>query len=212
MQILMELSLYIIFLVTTVMLIMVPGPSAITVTTQAVSYSSKKAFWGVLGVASADVLFFALSATGIASLILASSAMFTIIKWCGVLYLLYLGGMAFFSESGGIKITKKTNSLSDIKLFSQGFIVQLANPKALIYFSALLPQFVDPNEPIIFQMFLMGLTCLLADIIVYSLFCQLGERLSKHKVKSWMINLINKAAGMTLIITGIKMASLEYDK
>lgn len=135
----MELSLYIIFLVTTVMLIMVPGPSAITVTTQAVSYSSKKAFWGVLGVASADVLFFSLSATGVASLILASSVLFTMIKWCGVLYLLYLGAMAFFSQSGGIQITKKTNSLSDVKLFSQGFIVQLANPKALIYFSALLP-------------------------------------------------------------------------
>jgi homoserine/homoserine lactone efflux protein len=208
----MDIGIYLIFLVTTVMLILVPGPAAITVAAQGATHSSNKAFLGILGVASADVFFFALSATGIASLILASNLLFLTIKWFGVAYLLYLGISALFSKSGVIKIDAKTKQHCRKKLFSQGLVVQLANPKALMYFSALLPQFIDPSEPIIPQMALMGASCLLADILVYSLFSRLGERIAKQKLKSWVVTVINKAAGITLVSTGIRMASLEYGK
>jgi homoserine/homoserine lactone efflux protein len=207
-----DIGLYSIFLVTTLMLIMVPGPSAITVATQGATHNPAKAFLGVMGVASADVLFFALSATGIASLILASSLLFSIIKWLGVVYLLYLGISVLISKSGAFKINLKANERSRKKLFSQGLVVQLANPKALMYFSALLPQFIDPLEPVLFQMVMMGATCLLADILVYSLFSRLGKKLAEQKLKSWVVTLINKVAGLTLVSTGIKMASLGYEK
>ena len=107
----MDISIYLIFLVTTVMLILVPGPAAITVAAQGASHNSQRAFFGVLGVASADVLFFALSATGIASLILASNLMFSVIKWFGVAYLLYLGISALFSKSGVIKLSAERKGL-----------------------------------------------------------------------------------------------------
>ena len=208
----MDIELYLIFLATTVMLILVPGPAAITIAAQGASYRPNKAFLGVLGVASADVIFFTLSATGIASLILTSNLLFSIVKWFGVVYLLYLGVTALFSKSGVIKIKKQTAKVNHSKLFSQGLIVQLANPKALIYFSALLPQFINPNESIVLQMFLMGASCLIADLLVYSLFSHIGDNLARQKMKAWVINLINKSAGITLIATGIKMASLEYGK
>ncbi len=206
----MDIHLYLVFLATTVMLILVPGPAAITVASQGAHHSAKAAFLGVLGVASADVIFFVLSATGIASLILASSLLFSIIKWLGVIYLLYLGGMALLSPAGAIKIHQSSNEGRHSTLFYQGLIVQLANPKALMYFSALLPQFIDPAESILFQMLLMGTSCLLADLVVYALFSHIGHRLAQQRIKAWVINLINKVAGITLISTGIKMASLEY--
>ena len=81
-----------------------------------------------------------------------------------------------------------------------------------MYFSALLPQFIDPSEPILFQMVIMGASCLLADIVVYSLFSLLGEKLAKQQLKTWIVTAINKAAGITLVLTGIRMASLEYGK
>ena len=208
----MDIVLYTIFLTTTVMLILVPGPAAITIAGQGASNSSEKAFMGVLGVASADGIFFALSSTGIASLILTSSLLFSVIKWFGVAYLFYLGLTALFSKSGAIKVSVKRKEMSRKKLFSQGILVQLANPKALIYFSALLPQFIDPSAPILLQMVVMGTTCLIADIIVYSLFSRLGEKLAKQQLKAWMVTAINKAAGITLMSVGIRMASLEYGK
>ena len=81
-----------------------------------------------------------------------------------------------------------------------------------MYFSALLPQFVDPKEPVILQMVLMGLTCFIADLVVYSLFGRMGAQLARKRVKSWVINLINKAAGTALIATGIKMVTLGSTK
>lgn len=208
----MDIILYTIFLTTTVMLILVPGPAAITIAGQGASNNSKKAFMGVLGVASADVLFFALSSTGIASLILTSSLLFSAIKWFGVAYLLYLGITALFGKSSVLKISVKSKEMSRKKLFSQGIVVQLANPKALMYFSALLPQFIDPSKPILLQMVIMGATCLFADIVVYSLFSRLGEKLAKQQLKAWMVTAINKVAGITLVSIGIRMASLEYGK
>jgi len=205
----MDIELYLFFLVTTVMLILVPGPAAITVATQGASHNAKITFLSILGVASADVLFFILSATGIASLIIASNLVFSIIKWFGVAYLIFLGVSAIFSKAGAIKIKAQTGKVNPAKAFSQGLVIQLANPKALMYFSALLPQFIDPSEPIVFQMLLMGLTCFLADLLVYSMFARVGAQLAKKQVKPWVISLINKTAGVTLITTGIKMATLE---
>ena len=208
----MSIELYLFFLVTTVTLILVPGPSAITVATQGASHNSKNALLCILGVASADTLFFLLSATGIASLIVTSNLLFSVIKWFGVAYLLYLGFSAMFSKAGAFKIVSPVTKSHTKKAFSQGLIVQLANPKALMYFSALLPQFIDPNKPLIFQMFIMGITCIFADILVYSMFSRMGAQLAKHPVKAWVMNIINKAAGITLITTGIKMAAIENTK
>lgn len=208
----MDIELYLFFLVTTVMLILVPGPAAITVATQGASHNSKITFISILGVASADAFFFTLSATGIASLIVASSFVFSIIKWFGVVYLIFLGVSAVFSKAGAIKVEAQSTKINPAKAFSQGLVIQLANPKALMYFSALLPQFIDPNEPVLFQMFLMGLTCFVADLLVYSMFGRVGEQLTKKQVKSWIISIINKVAGITLITTGIKMATLEAVK
>jgi len=205
----MSIDLYLIFLVTTVMLILVPGPAAITVASHGASHKHSKAFYTVLGVASADVIFFALSATGVASLILASNFLFSVIKWAGVAYLFYLGLTALFSKSGAINIKCTDLNTKSSRLFYQGLIIQLANPKALMYFTALLPQFVDPNKPVLFQMFLMGLTCFLADLSVYTMFSRLGDHLANQKLKLWVVNLINKAAGLTLLSTGIRMATLE---
>ena len=204
----MDIEIYTLFLVTTLMLVLVPGPAAITVAKQAASGNSKLTFLSVLGVASADALFFILSATGIASLIVASNLVFSIIKWFGVAYLMFLGVSAFFSKAGAIKIDAQLTTTKPAKAFLHGLVIQLSNPKALMYFSALLPQFVDPKEPLILQMIIMGMTCLLADLVVYSLFGRMGAQLARKQVKSWVINFINKAAGTALIATGIKMVTL----
>jgi homoserine/homoserine lactone efflux protein len=208
----MSLELYLFFLVTTVMLILVPGPAAIAVASQGASSNSKNAFLCLFGVAIADVFFFVLSATGIASLVVASNLLFSIIKWLGVLYLVYLGISAIFSKSGAIQINTQAVNKGPVKAFSQGLVIQLANPKALMYFSALLPQFIDTNEPIVFQMLIMGVSCFVADILAYSMFAYLGSRLAKHQVKAWVVNIINKFSGLALITTGIRMATLENTK
>ncbi|WP_319379797.1 LysE family translocator [Thiomicrorhabdus sp.] len=205
----MNIEYYSIFLITTLLLVMVPGPSAMVVSAQGASLQSKKAFFGVLGIATADIAFFALSATGIATLIIASSTLFAVIKWLGVLFLLYLGLSVLFSKTPAIRFDGGKTDGRIIRLFSRGLIIQFANPKALMYFSALLPQFIDPHEPLMQQILIMGFSLFLADLLVYSAYALMGAYLAKRQLNGRAVNLINKTAGSALIYTGVKMALLE---
>ena len=69
--------------------------------------------------------------------------------------------------------------------------------------------FIDPNKPIAFQLLLMGFTCILADLLVYTLFGYAGGQLARRQLKTWVVNVVNKVAGIALIATGIRMVGLE---
>ncbi len=206
----MDIHAYFIFLTTTIIVCMSPGPAVITIASQGARHGAKKAIFGVTGVASANVVYFLLSATGIASLLVASNFVFSIIKWVGVAYLVYLGLNAILSKSGGLRVNQSASSnAKGIALFSQGFIVELANPKALLYFLALLPQFIDIEKPILLQLFIMGASCLVVDLLSYTMYAYIGQKLSSGSVKASVVNMINKSAGGFLLFAGIKMASVS---
>lgn len=164
------------------------------------------------GVAFANVVYFVLSATGIAALIIASNLVFLIIKWVGVAYLLWLGTTAIFSRSGVINVSVGKRQTHLGKLFSQGFIIEFANPKALLYFAAILPQFVQPELPILPQLMIMGLITLVMDMVSYSVYGILGDRIARGGLKGRVVNLINKVAGGALIYVGVKMASVSVSR
>lgn len=202
----------ILFLVTTFVVVLSPGPAAIAVTAESASNGFKSSFFVILGIAIANVVFFVLSATGIAALIIASHTLFAVIKWMGVAYLLYLGFSAIFSESGPLSINpSKRKQASQYKVFLRGFILELSNPKALLYFSALLPQFIDISSPIFPQLALLCLITLFLDLVCYSLYGYLGAKSVSNGIKPFMIKLINRSAGGMLIFAGIKMASVKSE-
>ena len=154
----MPLDTFLIFLMTTAVVVFSPGAASVTVATQGAANGGRRALCGVVGIASANAVFFALSATGIASLILASHLAFSVIKWVGVAYLVWLGLTALLSRSGAIRIREGRGRSRLTMLFAQGFVVEFANPKALLYFAAILPQFLDPAVAILPQILIMGAT------------------------------------------------------
>lgn len=206
----MSTEIYLLFLITTLVVVFSPGPAAIVVAGQGASSGTKRSLFGTLGIASANVVYFLLSATGIASLLIASNLVFSVIKWLGVAYLIYLGITAVFSQSGGLVVKKdEANVFSAKQFFIKGFVVEISNPKALLYFSALLPQFLNTTQPIASQLLLMGVTTLILDLISYALYGLLGDRLAKTTMKRWVVNLINRTAGGFLLFAGVKMATVE---
>lgn len=203
----MELGIYLVFMFTTAVVIFVPGPAAIAIAAQGAGNGHRRATFGVFGVAAANAVYFILSATGIASLLIASSFIFGVIKWVGVAYLVYLGLSAIFSKTGGIQFAtgKRQSALS---LFGKGFVVEFANPKALLYFAAILPQFLDVSKSIMPQILIMGGTTVLLDLISYSLYAYAGDRLTSGSVKEWIVRLVNRVAGGALLLAGARMASV----
>jgi len=205
----MSIETYLVFLITTAVVVFTPGAAAITVASQGAANGGRKAIAGVVGIASANVIYFVLSATGIASLIVASNLLFQIIKWVGVVYLIWLGISAIFSPQGPIRVTRGGALASSRKLYVQGFVIEFANPKALMYFAAILPQFLNPELPILPQILIMGATTLVIDLTSYTAYGFLGDRIAAGGLRKWVVGLINKSAGAALIFAGLRMASVS---
>lgn len=201
---------YLIFVVTTAVVCLTPGPAALLVVAQGISNGLRRSYWAIAGIALANAIYFALSATGVAALIVASSTLFSIIKWIGVAYLFYLGLSAMLSKSSALTVTQdKRHAVGGLRAFWQAVIVELSNPKAMLYFVALLPQFVDPAEPIAFQMLIFGLTCIALDTAAYSLYAWLGSKTQRFTANARFVRASNQTSGGLLMIAGAMMATVK---
>lgn len=208
----MELQAFLIFATTQAVVIASPGPSAILVASQGATNGWRRTVFQMFGMMVATAIYFVMSATGLAALILASNLIFQIIKWVGVAYLVYLGLTALFSRSGGLSVARTGKVRSRKALFSQGFVVEFANPKVLLFFAAILPQFLDTAAPIAPQMLIMGLTGAAMQFLIYSAYAKLGDTLANGGLRAWIVGLINRTAGAALIFAGIKMASVTAER
>ena len=203
----MDLSIFLLFATTTFVVVLTPGPAAIAVAAQASANGIARSQATVAGVASANAAFFILSATGISATIIASETVFTAIKWFGVAYLTYLGLSAIFSRSGGLQI-EPGEKRSRVSLFGKGFLVEAANPKALLYFAAILPQFLDTAAPIAPQMAIMGLTTLFFDWLIYSGYGVIGSEIARRGIRPSRISALNKLAGGALLYSAFRVAKV----
>lgn len=204
----MSIESFIVFFLTTMVIVLSPGPAVLIVVSTAVSNGLKQAGWIILGISMADMTYFVLSAMGVVTLILASPVLFSVIKWVGVAYLIYLGIKAFFSADVGAAVeTTKEASKGFVSFFVRGYFLEISNPKALLYFSALLPQFVDISQPLAPQLTLLGAAVWVLDMGCYSLYAYLGSATSAVQLSSRTKAILKKMAGGFLVMAGIKMAT-----
>jgi len=206
----MNWETYLIFIVTTGVVCLTPGPAALLVVAQGMSNGFRRSYWAIAGIAVANAIYFALSATGIAALIVASSTLFSVIKWVGVAYLFYLGISAMRSKASALTVTADSSqAVRGLRAFWQAVVVELSNPKALLYFVALLPQFIDPTQPVALQMLIFGVTCIGLDVGAYTLYAWLGSKTQRFTANERFVKASNRASGGLLMIAGAMMATVK---
>ena len=199
----MDLKIWLLFITTTGLVCLTPGVAALLVVAQGISKGVRRSYWAIAGIALANAIYFALSATGLAALVVASHAVFSAVKWAGVAYLVYLGVRALFNRSSALTIKPAgTAPVSGPRALSQGLMVELSNPKALLFFVALLPQFVDVHRPIWFQMLIFGLTTVALDLGSYSFYAWLGAKSQGVAANRRWANAASRATGVVLIAAG----------
>jgi homoserine/homoserine lactone efflux protein len=141
-----------------------------------------------LGINAGNLVYYALSALGLLAVIAASGAAFAVLKWAGAAYLAWLGASAIYASFR----TAETNpqAAPGAASFRDGLVVQLANPKALLYFLALLPQFIDPARPVAAQTAVLALIGCTVEMLVlggYAAFAHLvRQRLAGEGVRRWV--------------------------
>src|ERR1700689_1148040 len=140
----MTLATWLLFCLTETALCLIPGPAVLLVLSTALRRGFPSATRATAGILAGNTMYFALSATGIAAVIVASHTLFSALKWAGAAYLAWLGlRMLLAPAPGGDAPTQPVAGRGD-RVFIRAFVVQAANPKALVFFIALLPQFINP--------------------------------------------------------------------
>ncbi|RJF99801.1 LysE family translocator [Noviherbaspirillum saxi] len=201
---------FFIFFVTTAVVCLTPGPAALLVVAQGMSNGFRRSYWAIAGIAVGNAIYFALSATGVAALIVASATLFSVIKWVGVVYLFYLGISAIRSKASALTVTgDASQATGGLRAFWQAMVVELSNPKALLYFVALLPQFIDPAQPVGRQLLIFGITCIGLDTAAYSLYAWLGSKTQRFTANTRFVTASNRTAGALLMLAGALMATVK---
>ena len=184
---------------------MTPGPAVLLVVSQGIRRGFRSSTRGAAGILTGNAIYFALSAAGLGALLLASKRVFDVLQIAGAAYLVLLGLKMLIKP---VRVDDHvTESVSDAGSFVQGLFTQLANPKAIVFFTALLPQFVDPTRAVAMQFVILGVISIVVELpvlLMYGFAADRGRaRYGKHAP------LFERLAGACLIAAGAKLAAMR---
>lgn len=204
----MSVETWIAFAMLEAVLCLVPGPAVLFVMGQGLVQGPRPAVAASLGILSANTLYFAISATGLGALLLASYEVFFVIKWLGAGYLVWLGARSLLTRPEALAVAR-ARPADAWQLLRRGFLVQAANPKTILFFGALLPQFVDPAGDIALQMLILGATSVVVEFAVLVGYGGLAGRVRRFATRPAVGLWFERAAGGLLIAAGIGMAAIR---
>lgn len=197
------------FTITETILCFVPGPAVLLVLSQGLAHGTRKSIASSGGILTANTMYFAISATSLGSILVLSYDVFFAIKWIGAAYLVYLGVVALRAKTHGTSLRSTKTTASSGRAFANGFVMQAANPKALLFFTALLPQFVDPHASIAMQMALFGVTSVVVEFFVLLLYGSLAAHARGYATRASVAAWLNRIEGTLLITAGAGIALMK---
>jgi len=205
----MSLDIWIPYVLASALILVIPGPTIILVISQAITHGRKSVMPLVVGVLFGDFTAMTFSLLGLGAIMAASATLFTLFKWVGAIYLIYLGVKLWRSQPVDNSISKSGEDISVGSLFRSSYIVTALNPKGIAFFVAFLPQFINPAEPVFNQLLILGGTFLFLAILnaaVYAVFAsQIRETMKNQNVSRWL----NRCGGSALIGAGIVTAGIK---
>lgn len=166
----MSMSLWLAFVAASAILLIIPGPTILTVIGYSMSHGRRATLALVAAVALGDSTALALSLLGLGALLAASAFWFTVVKWAGGLYLIHLGIrlLRAGTADSGIAVPRPPDSLW--KLFGNTWLVTALNPKGIVFFVAFLPQFLAAERPVGPQLWTLAVTFVLLATVNASLY------------------------------------------
>ena len=204
-----DTSLWVSFVATVFILVITPGPSVLLAAANSMKYGSKKATGTIFGDLSANIIQIILASTGLATIINNSGEVFQWIKWIGVGYLLYMG-LKKVIATPIIEFNKsKKIDKSYFKLYTEGFLMSAANPKAIVFFAVLFPLFINQSLPFLPQILILGITFILLDGASLFFYTHFASKLKSYLENKEKIHFQNRIVGSLLIVSAILLSLVK---
>jgi len=194
------------FAVTEAVLCLTPGPAVLFVVSQGLAGGGPASLWANAGILSGNTLYFVLSALGLGALLAASHDLFTVVQYAGAAYLVYLGIVTIRGAGLALKPADDSGGRRGGEVIARGFALQAANPKALLFFTALLPQFIDPRQDIVGQMMTLAVTSIVIEFAVLGMYGYLAARIAHLARSDRFVRNTNLVSGSLLVLAGAGLA------
>ena len=204
----MNIETWLAFTAASTVLIVIPGPTILLVVSYALGQGWRTALPMAAGVALGDFTAMTVSLLGLGALLATSATVFTILKWAGAAYLVWLG-IKLWRSGGTLDAKPRMDAASSLRMLCHAWLVTALNPKGLTFFIASLPQFIDPQLPLAPQVGVFGATFLVlafANAVTYAL---IASRARTVVLSPQAMGLFNKAGGSLLIGAGIATVAVR---
>ncbi len=191
------------FVPVSIAIALTPGPNNFCGLNNGIRAGIVPALVATTGRVAAFAIFLTISAIGLGAMLLASETAFTVVKWVGALYLFWIGWKAWRSrEFGGVKLIESDGQISQApthyalrSLIAQEFLLGITNPKAIILFAAVFPQFIDPSKPSAQQFLVLGSVYLMSEFVATLVYASCGRQIRRWIRTSKGVVRLNRATG-----------------
>ncbi|MDQ8185718.1 LysE family translocator [Pelagicoccus sp. SDUM812002] len=196
---------YLLYLSIAAATVLIPGPAVMLTINNSIQRGLGKSLAGVLGIASAILLVAVISATSLGVILATSTKAFAVVKTAGALYLTYLGVKMWRANAKNSNSTDANNK-TPTRCFLEGFFISLSNPKAVVFFMSIFPQFINLSEAYLPQFTLLAVSFSVLVILIHTTYA-LSASLVKDKLSSQKRKtLLSKLSGTVFFSFGIGLA------
>lgn len=206
----MALETWLAFFVACWLISLSPGAGAIASMSAGLQYGFLRGYWNALGLQIGLALQIVIVAAGVGAILATSALAFSLIKWFGVLYLLYLGYRQWRALPGDLGAEAAERPIGrPLSLVLRGFLVNFSNPKAIVFMLAVLPQFINPHVPLVEQYLTMGVTMIIVDLIVMAGYTGLASRVLRLLRTPRQQRLMNRGFAVLFVAAASLLATIR---
>ncbi|HEJ9058777.1 TPA: LysE family translocator [Serratia fonticola] len=202
----MELTTLLLYVIAVSAVMVTPGPSMLLALNNGAIHGMRIASYGFLGAVLADLLLIGAVGCGLGALLQASEQLFAVVKWGGALYLVYLAWVLWRAPVKALAVNATSAAAATGKTaFLRSLMVGLSNPKGLLFFSAFLPQFIQPEKPIAMQYLILALVSAMIDCVMMTIYAY-GGRHAMRKFSANVMRWVNRSCAGMLGVLAVGVA------
>jgi homoserine/homoserine lactone efflux protein len=205
----MHLSVWITYFIATIVLSLSPGPGVFSSISSGLHHGFRLGLWNGVGMQVANLLMVIVVALGLGTILIASEALFTVVKWLGVIYLVYLGAVTWRAAPKSFEEDGDDGARTAREVFMRGFWVNATNPKGIIFFAAILPQFIDVALPQAAQYAILAGTTFAVDLVIMMGYTAVAAKVLRVMSDPRHLRWVNRGIGGAFVAAGVALAGFR---